>query len=176
MRIMSNASTVRLRRSCDWLKIEKQVKRYINEGNDVYSVACGGFEVRFDETGRNEATASEARHPLSSVELSVSAQDRAPSPRDCRRPRLRKTCAKAHIIPPFARYPVGTKYKVLDARTGEPKTGVYFCLRLDSESRDEQIATRLALDEYARVHRIAGNVVYANNVDAFVLNATGGAK
>lgn len=141
MRIMSNASTVRLRRSCDWLNIEKQVKRYINEGNDVYSVACGGFEVRFDETGRNEATASEA-----------------------------------HIIPPFARYPVGTKYKVLDARTGEPKTGVYFCLRLDSESRDEQIATRRALDEYARVHRIAGNVVYANNVDAFVLNATGGAK
>ena len=71
MRTMSNARTVRLRRSCDWLKVEKQVKRYINEGNDVYSVACGGFEVRFDDAGRNGATDSEAQPPLSSMELSV---------------------------------------------------------------------------------------------------------
>ena len=42
----------KMRRLVDWLNISKQVKRYINEGNDCFTVDLGGFSVKFDETGR----------------------------------------------------------------------------------------------------------------------------
>ena len=40
----------KLARYADWHRIEREVKRYINEGNDYFTVELGGFEVTFDAT------------------------------------------------------------------------------------------------------------------------------
>ena len=44
----------KMRRFVDWLNISKQVKRYINEGNDFFTIDLGGFSVKFDETERED--------------------------------------------------------------------------------------------------------------------------
>lgn len=44
----------KMRRFVDWQNISKEVKRYINEGNDYFTVDIGGFSVKFDETGRED--------------------------------------------------------------------------------------------------------------------------
>lgn len=43
-----------MRRFVDWQNIIKQVNRYINEGNDFFTVDLGGFSVKFDETERED--------------------------------------------------------------------------------------------------------------------------
>ena len=47
---MSHKTAERYRRFSDWIKVEKAVKRYINEGNSTFSISIGGFDVNFDET------------------------------------------------------------------------------------------------------------------------------
>ena len=49
-----NGFGTKMRRFVDWLNISKQVKRYINEGNDFFIVNLGGFSVKFDETERED--------------------------------------------------------------------------------------------------------------------------
>lgn len=49
-----NGFGTKMRRFVDWLNISKQVKRYINEGNDFFTVDLGGFSVKFDETERED--------------------------------------------------------------------------------------------------------------------------
>lgn len=49
-----NGFGTKMRRFVDWQNIIKQVNRYINEGNDFFTVDLGGFSVKFDETERED--------------------------------------------------------------------------------------------------------------------------
>lgn len=51
---MTDAAAIKLSTWRDWFKLSKQVKRYINEGNDCFSVAVGGFKLTFDRNHTNE--------------------------------------------------------------------------------------------------------------------------
>ena len=51
---MTYAAAIKLSTWSDWLKLDKEVKRYINEGNDHFSVAVGGFTLTFDRNHKNE--------------------------------------------------------------------------------------------------------------------------
>lgn len=51
---MTDAAAIKLSTWSDWFKLAKQVKRYINEGNDCFSVAVGGFTLTFDRNHTNE--------------------------------------------------------------------------------------------------------------------------
>lgn len=37
-------------RYADWSRIDRIVKRFINEGNDFLMIKIGGFKVEFNET------------------------------------------------------------------------------------------------------------------------------
>lgn len=50
---MTDAAAIKLSTWSDWLKLDKEVKRYINEGNDYFSVAVGGFTLTFDRNNTN---------------------------------------------------------------------------------------------------------------------------
>lgn len=47
---MLNKHTRMLLLFADWLKVSKEVKRYINEGTEQFSVSLGGFDVKYDGT------------------------------------------------------------------------------------------------------------------------------
>lgn len=47
---MTKKQGKKLARYAEWFRIEREVKRFINEGNDCFTVEIGGFEVKFDET------------------------------------------------------------------------------------------------------------------------------
>ena len=51
---MTNAAAVKLATWNAWFKLAKQVKRYINEGSDSFSVAVGGFTLTFDRTEKEK--------------------------------------------------------------------------------------------------------------------------
>ena len=44
----------KMRRFVDWMNVSKKVNRYINEGNDCFTVDLVGFSVKFDETERED--------------------------------------------------------------------------------------------------------------------------
>lgn len=60
------------------------------------------------------------------------------------------------------------KYEVLDYVTKKPKNGMYFILRLDSESDTEVCAARAALGKYAEVMRDRGRKEFADSVEKYV--------
>lgn len=49
----------KLMRFAEWMKVSKAVKRYINEGNDSFSVSIGGFDVTFDAASETQKGESE---------------------------------------------------------------------------------------------------------------------
>lgn len=47
---MTPKTAEKIKRFCDWDAISKEVKRYINEGCDYFTVDLDGFSVKFDGT------------------------------------------------------------------------------------------------------------------------------
>lgn len=56
---MTDAAAAKFATWSDWFKLAKQAKRYINEGNDCFSVAVGGFTLTFDRTKKQEVKKKE---------------------------------------------------------------------------------------------------------------------
>lgn len=69
---------------------------------------------------------------------------------------------------------VGSKYRILDAVTGEEKEGKYFCLRIDANSPEERTIVRATLKRYAELHGGPLKSEYAKNVLKFI--GEGGAE
>ena len=65
------------------------------------------------------------------------------------------------------------KYEVLDYVTKKPKNGMYFILRLDSESETEVCAARAALGKYAEAMRGRGRNEFADSVEKYVQESVG---
>lgn len=63
------------------------------------------------------------------------------------------------------------KYRIIDAKTGEEKDGLYFVLKVDAKDADERRAVFEALFEYAREQARSGRATYAKEVINY---ATGG--
>ena len=62
---------------------------------------------------------------------------------------------------------VGGKYIILDAKTGKPKSGEYFCLKLNSVNFFERCAVTEAMKAYVHQHRLAGNQDYADRIESY---------
>lgn len=62
---------------------------------------------------------------------------------------------------------IGSKYRILDAATGEEKKGKYFCLRIDANNPEERIIVRATLKKYAELHG-GPSSEYAKNVLKFI--------